>query len=171
MELVNDVVVNISYRPHTCRGSGRPSNTERTLSRATSVGCPTYMPSSLRAMLASLHKAPTSRVLRSAGETCVGGAGAAGSTQTSSSTVYNSVTVCSFRVSVPESIISARRGRRENDKKLASFVGADHRHGAKRFDRMKLLDDRLALGHAQHTEGKRDRCHDRQAFWDSCNGQ
>ncbi len=48
----------------------------------------------------------------------------------------------------------------------ACFVGADHRHGAKSFDRMKLLNDRLALGHAQHAKSKRDSCHDWQALWD-----
>ena len=36
---------------------------------------------------------------------------------------------------------------------------------------MKLLDDRLALRHSQHAKGKRDRCHDWQAFRDGSNGQ
>lgn len=70
--------------------------------RATSVACPTKSPSSLRVALALLHRAPTSRVFRKAGEIRVGGAGDEGSMRTSSSTVYNSVIVCSFRVSVPE---------------------------------------------------------------------
>jgi hypothetical protein len=59
-------------------------------------------PSSLRVALALLHRAPTSRVLRMEGETRAEGAGDAGSMRTSSSTVYNSVIVCSFRVRVPE---------------------------------------------------------------------
>ena len=113
-----------------------------------------------------------SRVLRSAGETRGGGAGAAGSMCTGSSTVYNSVTVCSFRVRVPESAdFSSTNGVEKQTREGTCLVGADHGDGAKRFNRMKLLDNRLALRHAQHAKCECDRCHDRQAFWDGCNRQ
>ncbi len=87
--------------------------------------------------------------------------------RTSSSTVYNSLTVCSFRVSVPE----ARQSQREDGERRGLLVRADHGNGAERFDRMKLLDNRFAFCHAQHAEGKRNRCHDRQAFWNGRNSQ
>ena len=59
------------------------------------------------------------------------------------------------------------RGKEER----ACFIGADDRDGAESFDRMKLFDDRLALGHAQHTKSERHSRHDWQAFWDGRNGQ
>src|SRR6266702_3356406 len=140
---------------------------KRALSRATSVACPTKTPS-LRVALALLHSALTSRVLRRAGETRTGGTGDAGSMRTSSSIVYNPVTVCSFRVSVP----GARQSQRGMEKdEVFCLVRANHGNGAERIDGMELLDNRFAFCHAQHTEGKYHRCHDRQAFWNGCNSQ
>ena len=76
------------------------SNIERTLSNATSVDWPTYCPSSFR--MALLHSEPMERVLRRDGVMCtLGGLGEEGSSMTLSSTVYTSVTVCSFFVRVP----------------------------------------------------------------------
>ena len=77
-----------------------PVELRRAQVRMACVGCLTNSPSSIRVALALLHSAPTSSVSRKAAEARAGGAGR--SICASSSTVYNSVTVCSFRVSVPE---------------------------------------------------------------------
>ena len=36
---------------------------------------------------------------------------------------------------------------------------------------MEFLDNGFVIFHAQHTEIKHHRCHDRQAFWNSNNSQ
>ena len=73
-----------------------------------------------------------------------------------SSTVYNSVTVCSFFVRVPDNMFNGGTGS-QTKRHCTCLVRADNGNRPKGFDRMEFLHDRLAPRHAKDAEGEGDR--------------